>query len=189
MGWISDRGAVLAAAWKEKRYLLPSLMLAVSAVVGLAVAGLKKIGVEIDWLLPWFAALVVALFLGALWILEYTVTLRKQISGTRVGLSELRQEGVKIRNDGITPFPDKSTWEDWRVLALDWNKRVINKIKEINEADGVWFETLDVVPSPRINLYLKEEPELWQDDRIKLYGEHDCRLKRLGEMIRNLWRD
>ena len=139
MGWFTDRGAALAAAWKERRYMLPSLIIAISGAVGLAVALLKKVGVEIDWLLPWLSALAVALFLGTLWILEYTVELRKQISGTRVGLSELRQEGVAIRNDGRSPFSDISAWEDWRDLTLNWNNRVIVKIKKIkNDLYMVW---------------------------------------------------
>ena len=189
MNWLKERGAAIAASWQERRYMLPSLIIAVSTLAGLAVTGLNRAGVNLSWLLPWLFGLFVAVVLGILWILEYTVKLRKQIRGTRVGLSELREEGVGIRNAGMHPFPNPSSWTAWQESALDWEGRVIEKIKEINEADAVWFKTLDVVPNPRLPLSLTKPPETWQAERRKLYGEHDFRLKRLGEMIQNLWRD
>ena len=189
MGWISDRLAVVKAAWQERRYVLPSLIVAVAGVSGLLIALLQAQGLDLSGLLPYLVGLFIASLLGGFWIIEYAVKLRKQIRGTRVGLSVLRQEGVVIRNDGRRAFRDKSSWTEWEKRAKDWNLRVIEKIKEVNEADAIWYETLDVVPLPRLNFAKTSAREFWEDEQERLYGWHDFRLKRLGEMIQSLWRD
>ena len=142
MGWLEDRTTSVNNALGPKRYMLVPLIGAIVVFVDWAAARLAEAGVsKLTGVPSWAIGLFVALFMVAWWLLEYSVKLRRQISGTRVDLSELREEGVKIRNKGIEPFSNEPDWKTWKNSADEWEVRVIGKIKKINEADGVWFKT------------------------------------------------
>lgn len=81
-------------------------------------------------------------------------------------------------------MPDKAILEAWIAEVVQWERDVTSAIAKVNEADAVWFSVLDVVPEPRIALY-----GAVPSNHEKLYRQHDARLARLGDMIRNLWRD
>lgn len=126
------------------------------------------------------------------WLLEYVVDLRRQIFGTRVSLSKLRSEGVSIRNKGAKRFQTLEAYEEWHESVLDWNDRTISEIRKINEADAEWYAVLDIVEPPRLPIEVSKSfrPALpWDELHDVNYRQHDFRLKRLGEMIQNLWRD
>lgn len=193
--WITERSDVFKISLGARRFVLPSLVLFVATVVSIVAAYFGGRGV--DWLtaLPAWVPFVVGLFVAHMMItwavVEYAVKLRRQIRGTRVGLSSLRKEGVDLRNRGREPILDEAIWKAWERDVKDWNDRVIATIKDVNEADAIWFSVLDVVPPPRIAPFATDPPtkELWVADRFRLYSWHDLRVCRLGEMIRELWRD
>lgn len=177
------------SATGPRKYILLSLFFGVSTGISYLLLWLGNADVNLTQAIPWLVgALVVAITLSVLFF-EYAFKLRKQITGTRVGLAELRVEGVEIRNKGIPHFGTLQEWSKWEQRALDWDKRVMEEIDKINESDALWYQTLDVVPTPRVpqNAYPKEQ--LWSPLHIKLYREHDFRVMHLGVMIRELWRD
>lgn len=132
-----------------------------------------------SWILGFLAA-VSFLFI---WFATYAHKLRLKIQVSRVRLSELRKTGVDLRNKGQRRFHYNPDWESWRDETIEWQKEVYNSIKEISVADAEWFDTMDVVPDPRLNLVNPVNG----DTHPKRYREHDFQVARLGEMIRDLW--
>ena len=187
MVWIAESWAVFKAALGVKRYIIWISFASFAGVITWWLTYLSEVGVNISpgSLLPWVSAFATILIVIVLALLDYAVKLRRRMGGARIKLSHLREEGVRIRNAGNNQFADQSSWLRWQESALDWDKKIIDAIKEVNEADAIWFSVLDVVPSPRIPFYRTHDPS---DPHEKLYREHDFRLKRLGAMIQNLWR-
>ena len=190
MGWIRDRWAVLQAALGLRRFLLAPI---IGTVVG-SVDWVARKFAEADMghligVPSWAVGIFAATFLVFWWVLEYAVKLRKQIKGTRTELSRLREEGVGIRNAGMSMFSTRNGYDAWKAKTLDWNSRVIEEIRKINEADAEWFKVLDVVKAPRLQIDIRPPAPDWMNDHKFFYKNHDFRLKRLGEMIQNLWRD
>lgn len=190
-----DYTTTLRIAADFKRFLLAPI---ISTVIGAAAWASQKLAEfdigYVEEILSVLVGLLVAAILFFLWVWDYAVKLRGQIRGTRVELSRLRAEGVELRNAAIAIFSTQTEFDEWKKKALEWNKRVIEEIRKINEADAEWFSILDVVSPPRIAMANQSPPQTvasmgWQGAQIKLYKEHDCRLARLGDMIRNLWRD
>ena len=83
-------------------------------------------------------------------------------------------------------FADQASWQRWEKEAKDWNEKVLEEMKKLDEADALWFSVLDNVPEPRIKFY---KPYNHKDPHDKLYREHDLRLRRLGEMLQTNWRE
>lgn len=118
----------------------------------------------------------------------YANKLRTKIKESRVELSTLRQKGVEIRDELL----EDEFWgegyfqrlEDWKKRALTWNDEVYNAVKLISVADAEWYKTLDIVDNPP---RITNERIQGSESTAKAYREHDFRLKRLGEMIRDLW--
>lgn len=123
-------------------------------------------------------------FLSFMW--RRVVHLNRQIRDSRVRIAELRDEGVKIRNKGWSGLTNES-WREWEQEALNWNAEIISEMRKISEADATWFSVLDVVPPPRLFPAVLMQDGKIQEDFLKLYCEHDFRLARLGDMIRDLW--
>lgn len=189
MGWPSDRWRAFSHAAGHRRYVLGSL---VAIVLG-----------GFDWIRPWLGnfptmtglvgfpslvvGVIVAILLVAYWLLERVVYLENRIYRARGELARLRRKGVELRNEGRHSITTKAKWEEWQPRAAKWNKDVILSLKDISEADAEWFAVLDVVPSPRLppENAPRESPE--QEAFLKLYKEHDFRVKRLGEMVYSLW--
>ena len=143
MDWIRDRWAVLRTALGLRRFLLAPI---IGTVVG-SVDWVARKFAEADMghligVPSWAVGIYAATFLILWWILEYAVKLRKQIKGTRTELSRLREEGVDIRNAGMSIFSTEDKFDAWRVKTFDWNSRVIEEIRKINEADAEWFKSL-----------------------------------------------
>ena len=189
MTWGEIR-SIIKAALGIRRYILLSMVAGLAGIFAWLFAHLEKIGLPVPpgLPLPWAAAIAVIFVIVAWALLEYSVTLGRRISGARVELSRLRAKGVDIRNDGRFAFPDESSWLDWKQKAEDWNTEVIAAIGKVNEADAQWFSILDIVPEPRLPMKV-EDPSKLYDGHMKLYREHDCRVARLGEMVRELWRE
>jgi hypothetical protein len=115
-------------------------------------------------------------------VLDRLAQLERRIKGARVELSELRSEGVRVRNDGIEKGGlDDSSRRAWKEATLLWNERTIECIGRIDQGCAVWFSVLDVVPPPRVNT---TSPD---DGHQKVFKEHDLRVARLGELIQQLW--
>jgi hypothetical protein len=71
-------------------------------------------------------------------------------------------------------------WPEWEEQAAEWTQRVIETIRQLNEADAEWFATLDVVPAPRIPL-----KSVWySESKGHLYAMHDFRLVKLEQLIK-----
>jgi hypothetical protein len=191
MGWFKDRSETVVAALTVRRIIaLPALIGAVTGIIKLVPLLASAAEEPVLLGVPAIAWGVGAgLLLLLYFVIEYATRLRKQIKGTRVGLSRLRSEGVEKRNRGRENFATKDDFEKWRAEVLDWNQRVIKEIRNITEADAEWFSVLDVVYAPRLSMNTTPPAPAWHEDHKKHYGEHDERLKRLGEMIQNLWRD
>ena len=60
---------------------------------------------------------------------------------------------------------------------------VIENIDMIDKGCAEWFRVLDIVPAPRL-----EGNSYWGNQVTKIYAEHDLRLKRLDDLIQELWR-
>ncbi|GMV61354.1 MAG: hypothetical protein AMXMBFR74_05230 [Parvibaculum sp.] len=195
MNGYKDYFAALKAALGFRRFLLTSIVSSATALVDRI--SKKSVEFGLDYLVAIPSWLIGACVFSALifwWVLSYAVTLRRQILGTRVALSHLRGEGVKLRNAATSVFPTQRDFDEWEKKVLDWRTLVIEEIRKINEADAEWFSVLDVVPPPRISISSLTPTQTaatmnWAAAQKKLYGEHDCRLARLGDMIQNLWRD
>lgn len=132
-----------------------------------------------SWILGFASALA---FLFA-WMFAYAHKLRRQIQISRVELSKLRKRGVALRNEGKSLFSSNSEFLEWSQNTKDWHKEVYESLKKISEADAEWFETLDVVPQPRIPLL----NSFITNTQIDRYRQLDFQVRRLGEMIRELW--
>lgn len=131
----------------------------------------------------WAWAVIFGLSYFSFFILRYAHKLRTQIQETRKEIAQLREEGVKIRNDGLTKFIDPSLLRKWEEDVLDWNERTKKALKKDSEAFSIWFATLDTVPvKPRVFV----DPDL-PASHLKSLREHDRRLDNLGQMIRDLW--
>jgi hypothetical protein len=188
MSWISERWGAFSAAAGPRRYIIGGIISVVIAFSdhiwswfgNASMTGL--LGVP-----SWAVAIIVALGMIAYWLLEDLVHLRRRMRGARYELAKLRSQGVAIRNEG-TSITHRQTLENWKKRTLDWNEEVIANIKMINEADAEWFSILDVVPEPRIPIERTSTVDLTLSaDHHKLYREHDLRLKRLGEMLYEIW--
>jgi len=180
---ISDRARVFWTALGTHRYGLADI--AKLAAVGVAAASIYWFGYKMTALEIGLAvALVVAVLL--FWImLEYALKLTRQISDARVRISQLRHEGVRIRNDALRGVSSGPKWRAWEKRVLAWKQEVEDAIAEISRADAEWFSVLDIVPPPRLTSGVA--PQGLEQKFLKLFGEHDFRVCRLGEMIRDLW--
>jgi len=174
MGWISS----FNKAAGPRRYLI-------AGIFSLPVAGfdwikpyLKGVGMTEFTAIPsWIFGIITALGFALYWTIQRLVILDRRIGGARAELAKLRNEGVEIRNIG-TRLKDEKAWVVWKKLASDWQEKVYEKLKEFSEADAELFNVLDVVPkSPRVGCFP------YNAEHVKLYGEHDCRLDRLWQMI------
>ena len=196
MKWISDRWDVLKEVAGPRRYMLLGL---VSAVLFAADWLTRKVGQLLaKWMvLPvpkseepgmvfgfpsWGLGVTVIFFFYTWWFLDHLVERNKRISGARVHLSTLRHAGVDIRNDGRFGIQTAADWNHWKSRAEEWEIKVIENIEIIDKGCAEWFRILDVVPQPRLHL------TRFSEDHQKLYNEHDFRVKRLGELIQELWR-
>ena len=77
---------------------------------------------------------------------------------------------------------DTAAWQIWTERASKWNEDVIGELMKVSEGDAEWFSILDVVDPPRLT---SPQSKGGDGDRFAM---HDFRLKRLGDMIRELWR-
>lgn len=182
---VSDRWRVFQTALGSRRYALADvakLALAGAAALYFYFYGRTMTTFEV------VASGAAVVFGFCFWVtLEYALKLTRKISDGRVKIAELRNRGVEIRNRGLGAVTDSESLRVWRDDALAWNADVIRELREISVADALWFSVLDVVPSPRVLPHaLPEKPQ--RDEFRKLFGEHDARLARLGEMIRELWK-
>lgn len=96
----------------------------------------------------------------------------------RLRLTQLRSEGVVIRNNGRRMNIDFPTWER---EALNWFEKAKRTIAAESSADAEWFRVLDTVPPPRLEI-IKPARE-YAGAHLKLYREHDYRLTKLDELI------
>ena len=114
-------------------------------------------------------------------LFSYAHSLRIQINDGRTKLSELRKQGVALRNEGEI-LHNRDTLGEWLLRVEKWNEGVLEAIGKISVADKIWFETLDIVPEPRVQPHLSDDIAF-----MKGYRHLDFRLARLDEMIRDLW--
>jgi hypothetical protein len=100
-----------------------------------------------------------------------------RMKASRLRLADLRDEGVQIRIN-VMRLTTVEEVPAWVTEAQNWNKRTIEAIAEIDEADSRHFATLDFPGAPRGHLssYFSEEHKL-------IYVCHDCRLVRLEDYM------
>lgn len=167
-----------------RRYLVAAIFFSVTALFDRIASWLKG-GSMMDLIgMPsWAAGIIVLLLFFLYWTIERLVLLDRRMSGARAELAKLRSEGVEIRNDGVE-IKDEGAWRQWEKAANEWSEKVYVNLRKISEADAEWFRVLDVVPvTPRV-------PHIpFNKEHTKLFGEHDCRVDRLGSMVYNLWRE
>jgi hypothetical protein len=107
--------------------------------------------------------------------------------GARFELAKLRTEGVAIRNEGRS-ISHKQVLSKWEKKVGDWNSAVISSMGEINQADAEWFSVMDVIPDARLPIENTIPNDLTASAvHHKLYREHDFQLRRLGEMLYEIW--
>lgn len=192
--WLKQHWEVVKAALGVRRFLLTPLIGSVIGMVDWVLAKLNQSGmITLVGVPSWMIGICVAISLVLWWMIKFAVKLRQQISGSRTALSRLRAAGVAIRNDGRDIFTKRADFNIWNTRVDQWEKEVVQAIREVNEADAEWFAILDVVPKPRVKIRnlstnSTDHPN-WQGDHTRAYNQHDARLDRLGDMIRNLWRD
>jgi hypothetical protein len=180
-----DRWSVFKTALGTRSYGLSDLAKLAAALAAAAYFywyGREMSSVEIA------LAVMSVVFIFLFWImLEHALMLTRQISDARVRLAELRVEGVEIRNAGLEGVTDKAELESWGRRIGAWTDDVQSELGKISKSDAVWFSVLDIVPSPRISpsRWPKGNPE--HGEFLKLFAQHDFRVMRLGEMIRELW--
>jgi hypothetical protein len=161
-----------------RRYLIGST---VTLLVGLfdrfIPMGLREVlGVP-----SWAVGVLTALGFIVFWLLQRLVELERRMRGARLKLAQLRAAGVALRNEARTPL-DLEAFADWKLRIAAWNMEVVAEIRKVSEGDAEWFSILDIVETPRIPIHVS-----LQGDDLD-YRMHDLRLKRLGDMIYNLWR-
>jgi hypothetical protein len=128
----------------------------------------------------WVLGAAVALGFVVYWLLERLVKFERQLKGAKFNLARLRAQGVALRNEGRNEL-SAGAWEIWKGRASKWNDDAIVELRKISEGDAEWFSILDVVPPPRL-----ASPQSIGGDGDD-FAMHDFRLKRLGDMIRELW--
>ena len=128
-----------------------------------------------DWTPPAFVLIAAAVSARIIYSLG-----RKSVSvsDARKELATLRTEGVKIRNKG-RKLPSVNSINPWIDEVKNWSEKVQEAIKKVNEADAEWFDTLDVVPPPRLDIVTGP----WDFAHGKFYQNHDYKLKRLDGLI------
>ncbi len=92
----------------------------------------------------------------------------------RLNLSQLRTEGVEIRNNA-----GALAASDFCSQAGEWANETVYQIENIDPPDAEWFKTLDAVPPPRV-----APPSGLSGEALKCFGELDFGLTKLEELIR-----
>ena len=129
------------------------------------------------WQIPvWVLGTIITgrLVLAPYWMWKEDEVLRPAPSKARTRLTELRAEGVAIRNRGQNLTQDLPAW---LAEVRKWEEATIAAIKKIDEADGEWFRTLDTVPQPRIKVHALDK------EHLKTFREIDYGLTRLDHLI------
>lgn len=106
------------------------------------------------------------------------------LKGAKLRLSQLRGEGVVIRNAGAT-LMFTSHLDAWAKKVSEWMREAIAAIRVIDEADSEWFATLGEVPAARVpisNVQLGGQFD--REMFVKLFREHDFRLARLDQLFK-----
>jgi hypothetical protein len=184
-GALSDRWNVFWSAVGTRRYGLADIGKLAAAII--AAAYFWWYHRELTTLEIWLAVALVV-FVLLFWImLEYGLKLTRQISDARLRLAHLRVTGVELRNEALDSIRDKRTFRAWERKVLAWNTEVQSEIEKISKSDAVWFSVLDIVLPPRISPVLVPSDPSVAADFLKLFREHDFRVRRLGKMIRDLW--
>jgi hypothetical protein len=173
-------GLAIHHALGTKRYALTGIVSVTAAAAGLLSERVQGSAL-ITWVpFPLVAAGVAALVFVFGCVALRVVDLESQIRGARHQLSVLRTQGVEIRNRGLRLT--RKTWPRWRDEASLWSSDVIREMQKIDRGMAEWFNTLDVVPAPRLPFSRLHQR---QSD---LFCQHDYRVMRLGELIREVWR-
>lgn len=173
----------LRSAAGPRRYLLGSLTVAVVSFFDWIKPYFEGAGMtQLIGVPSWAVGIVVALCFVCYWLLDYAHKLRVGIELSRVELSRLRRKGVSLRNTGRSKITNNDEWFAWETETIEWQKEVYESLKKISMADAEWFDTMDVVPPPRLNLENRIS-----DAHQDRFWQHDYQVKRLGEMIRDLW--
>jgi len=183
ISYLKERWAVLKEALGASRYGLPNLVRGLVVLIGAAY--LWAYGHAMTWLELTFVSCAVGFSILFWVLLDYCVKLTKQIREGRVQLSSLRKRGVELRNYGQGQVTSDASYDRWAADTLQWEKDVVAAIAKISAADAEWFEIMDVVPRPRLPLNISGVTN--QQVHVERYNQLDYQLKRLGEMIRDLW--
>lgn len=97
----------------------------------------------------------------------------RRSEAARFALSRLRAEGVALRNEATSNL-EGAFREDWKLRATCWSLRTVHALQKIDESEAERFSLVD----PEAETRLRNEDE---------FAIHDSRLKRLGELIHELW--
>ncbi len=138
----------------------------------------------------WYLSIVFALGLIFVWTFSFAHQLRMNIRRSRVDLSKLREDGVKLRNLGLEGFETLDAYDAWMAETRESRRNVYRRIRNISVADAEWFKTMDVVPPARIPIDKPNSAFLDSEQTAafhKRYDQHDFQVFRFGEMIRDLW--
>jgi hypothetical protein len=135
MASLKELTATLSSAVGHRRYLLPSMALAIGALLDFV---MLKFGLLIDpngpfAFLPFAIGVAVAASLILWWLLGYAADSRSELRGivnlekALDGLSTYFDEGTQIFEAAVT---DDSQYADWDVRRLAWCERVQEHLLE-----------------------------------------------------------
>jgi hypothetical protein len=159
-----------------KSFSLPQIALIVAIALigaGVGIAANPDAKNEYGW-----ALLIVGCVFTVIAIVGYVRKTRIERGLSRVlsRLTELREQGVNIRNDGMS-LKGEDELASWIMRVDDWNKAVMGEIGKISKNDALYFKTLNLVPQLGFNC------QILNHQHLKYLNEHNERVRRLEELI------
>ena len=123
------------------------------------------------------SSLAVPVIWRAIWRLHF------RSEATRLKLSQLRSEGVEVRNEAADEnyYLDDNAWDDWATRVVAWNDKVVAAIAKVSGADAEWYRTLDHVPPPAVQMTLPPGDD--GNGRQNIFSTHCYRLEKLEQLI------
>lgn len=99
-------------------------------------------------------------------------------------LTQLRSEGVVIRNDG-SGLPDTLDLDSWISQVNGWMNEVIEALTRVSAEDSEWFKTLGEVPLSRVSIpNVRLTGDLDRSLFSRTFCQHDYRLARLDGLLK-----
>jgi len=99
-------------------------------------------------------------------------------------LTQLRDEGVVIRNDAVSGKVNAETLEQWLNDVARWMRDVIEALKRVDEAKAEYFKTLDIVENARVQAPVLIQNRVDIRRFVNGFNQHDQRLVCLRDILK-----